>query len=53
LKKERRRWSAEEKTKLLRRRLIEKVPVSKICEEAPVAPEHVPSLAGRPEDSVE
>lgn len=38
MKKERRRWSAEEKTKLLRRHLIEKVPVSKICEEARVAP---------------
>jgi len=38
LKKERRHWSAEEKTKLLRRHLIEKIPVSKICEEARVAP---------------
>ena len=36
--KERRRWSAEEKTKLLRRHLIEKIPVSKICEEARLAP---------------
>ena len=36
--KERRHWSAEEKTKLLRRHLIEKVPISKICEEARLAP---------------
>jgi transposase-like protein len=38
LKKERRNWSAEEKTKLLRRHLVEKVPISKICEEAQLAP---------------
>jgi transposase len=38
LKTQRRHWSAEEKTKLLRRHLIEKVPVSKICEEAQLAP---------------
>jgi transposase len=38
LTKERRHWSAEEKTKLLRRHLIEKVPVSKVCEEAQLAP---------------
>jgi transposase len=38
LKKERRHWSAEEKIKLLRRHLIEKMPVSKICEEARLAP---------------
>jgi transposase-like protein len=38
LTKERRHWSAEEKTKLLRRHLIEKVPISKICEEARLAP---------------
>jgi transposase-like protein len=38
LKKERRHWSAAEKTKLLRRHLVEKVPVSKICEEARCAP---------------
>ena len=36
--KERRHWSAEEKTKLLRRHLIEKIPISKICEEAKLAP---------------
>lgn len=36
--KERRHWSAEEKTKLLRRHLIERVPISKICEEARLAP---------------
>ena len=38
MKKERRHWSAEEKTRLLRRHLIEKVPVSRICEEAQLAP---------------
>jgi transposase-like protein len=38
LTKERRHWSAEEKTKLLRRHLIEKLPISKICEEAKLAP---------------
>ena len=38
MKKERRHWSAEEKIKLLRRHLIEKMPVSKICEEARLAP---------------
>ncbi len=38
MKKARRHWSAEEKTKLLRRHLIERIPVSKICEEAQVAP---------------
>jgi transposase len=38
LKKERRHWSADEKAKLLRRHLIEKVPVSKICEESQLAP---------------
>jgi transposase len=38
LKKERRHWSAEDKIKLLRRHLIERMPVSKICEEARLAP---------------
>jgi len=38
VKKERRHYSAEEKMKLLRLHLIEKQPVSKICEEAGVAP---------------
>jgi len=38
LKKERRHWSADEKAKLLRRHLIEKIPVSKICEEGQLAP---------------
>jgi transposase len=38
LKKERRHWSAEDKIKLLRRHLIERTPVSKICEEARLAP---------------
>ena len=36
--KERRNWSAEEKTKLLRRHLIEKVPISKICEDERLSP---------------
>jgi transposase len=38
LKKERRHWSADEKIKLLRRHLIENVPISRICEEARLAP---------------
>ena len=38
MKRERRNWSAEEKTKLLRRHLIEKVPISKICEESNLVP---------------
>lgn len=38
MKKERRNWSAEEKTRILRRHLIEKVPISKVCEEARLAP---------------
>ena len=38
MKRERRSWSAEEKTKLLRRHLIEKIPISKLCEEANLAP---------------
>lgn len=38
MKKERRHWSAEEKTKLLRRHLIEKIPISKVCDEARLAP---------------
>ena len=38
MKKERRHWSADEKIKLLRRHLIENVPISKICEEARLAP---------------
>lgn len=36
--KERRYFSADQKVALLRRHLIEKLPVSKICEEAGVAP---------------
>lgn len=36
--RQRRHWSAEEKTKLLRLHLIEKVPVSKICDENRLAP---------------
>lgn len=38
MKRERRHWSAEDKTKLLRQHLIEKMPVSKICDEARLAP---------------
>jgi len=38
VKRERRYFSADQKVALLRRHLIEKVPVSKICEEAGVAP---------------
>jgi transposase len=38
VKKERRHWSADDKIKLLRRHLIENVPISKICEEANLAP---------------
>ena len=38
MKKERRHHAAAEKMKLLRLHLIEKQPVSKICEEAGVAP---------------
>ena len=38
MKKERRNWSADEKIKLLRRHLIEKTPISKVCEEASLAP---------------
>jgi transposase len=38
LKRERRNWKTEEKTRLLRRHLIEKIPISKICEEAQLAP---------------
>ena len=37
MKKERRHCSADEKSKLLRRHLIENVPISKICEEARLA----------------
>jgi transposase len=36
--KERRNWTSEEKIKLLRRHLIEKVPISTICDEAHLAP---------------
>lgn len=38
LSKERRHWSTEEKTRLLRRHLIEKVPISQVCAEAKLAP---------------
>lgn len=38
MKKECRHWSAEEKVELLRRHLIEKIPISKLCEEANLAP---------------
>jgi len=38
VKRERRHWSADDKIKLLRRHLIENVPISKICEDASLAP---------------
>lgn len=38
VKRERRHFSADQKVAMLRRHLIEKVPVSKLCEEAGVAP---------------
>jgi transposase len=38
LTKERRHWSAEDKTRILRRHLIEKVPIAKICDEERLAP---------------
>lgn len=38
MKRERRHWSADDKIKLLRRHLIENVPISKICEDASLAP---------------
>ena len=38
MKKERRYLSADQKVAVLRRHLIEKLPVSKICEEAGIAP---------------
>jgi transposase-like protein len=36
--KERRHWTSDEKIKLLRRHLIEKVAISTICDEARLAP---------------
>jgi transposase-like protein len=38
MKQERRSWSAEEKTRVLRRHLIEKIPISKVCDEEKVSP---------------
>jgi transposase len=38
VKRERRHWSVDEKIKLLRRHLIENVPISRICEDASLAP---------------
>ena len=38
MKKQRRYLSAEQKVAILRRHLVEKVPISKVCEEAGVAP---------------
>jgi transposase-like protein len=38
LKKERRHWTSQEKIKLLRRHLIDRVPISKICEDEGLAP---------------
>ena len=36
--KQRRHWSVDEKTKLLRLHLMEKVPISKVCDEHHLAP---------------
>ena len=36
--KERRHWTVDEKIKLLRRHLIERFPISTICDEAHLAP---------------
>ena len=36
--KQRKRWTAADKVKLLRRHLVEKVPVSQVCEEAGLQP---------------
>ncbi len=36
--KQRKHWTAAEKVKLLRQHLVEKVPVSQVCEEAGVQP---------------
>lgn len=38
MKKNRRRFTGEEKVSILRRHLVEQVPVSKVCEEAGVQP---------------
>ena len=38
MKKERRNWTVQEKTQLLRKHLVERVPISQICEEAHLAP---------------
>ena len=38
MKNERRHWSADDKTKLLRLHLIEKQAISKICDEASLSP---------------
>ena len=38
MSKERRHWNSDDKIKLLRRHLIEKVPISSICDEARLAP---------------
>ena len=38
MERQRRRFSSEEKVKALRRHLVEKVPVSDVCEEAGIQP---------------
>jgi transposase len=38
MEKQRKRWTAAEKVKFLRRHLVEKIPVSQVCEEAGIAP---------------
>lgn len=38
MEKQRKHWTAADKVKLLRRHLVEKVPVSQVCEEAGIQP---------------
>jgi transposase-like protein len=38
MERQRKQWTAAEKVKLLRQHLVEKVPVSQVCEEAGVQP---------------
>ena len=38
MEKQRKHWTASDKVKLLRRHLVEKVPVSQVCDEAGIQP---------------
>mgnify|MGYP000867569330 CR=1 FL=1 len=38
MEKQRKHWTAADKVKFLRRHLVEKVPVSQVCEEAGIQP---------------